>query len=87
MQGANFIATFAVSVQGSLGGRFPGCLEEIVLGRVRENVDSEKRDTAIIRTVLKRVLIAIKRLHSLGEDPPFRAPAQRVELLLRAWRV
>ena len=62
-------------MQGSLGGRFPGCLEEIVLGRVRENVDSEKRDTAIIRTVLKRVLIAIKRLHSLGEDPLYHAPA------------
>ena len=53
-------------MQGSLGGRFPECLEEIVLGRVRENVDSEKRDTAIIRSVLKRILIALKRLHSLG---------------------
>lgn len=61
-------ATCAALLQGSLGGRFPECLEEIVLGRVRENVDSEKRNTAIIRTVLKRVLIAIKRLHSLGEN-------------------
>lgn len=55
-------------MQGSIGGRFPECLEEIVLGRVRENVDSEKRDTAIIRSVLKRLLIALKRLHSLGEN-------------------
>ena len=53
-------------MQGSIGGRFPECLEEIVLGRVRENVDSEKRDTAIIKSVLKRLLIALKRLHSLG---------------------
>ncbi len=55
-------------MQGSIGGRFPECLEEIVLGRVRENVDTEKRDTAVIRSVLKRLLIALKRLHSLGKD-------------------
>ena len=57
-------------LQGSLGARFPECLEEIVLGRVRENVDSEKRDTAVVRSVLKKVLIALKRLHSLGKPLP-----------------
>ena len=54
-------------LQGSLGARFPECLEEIVLGRVRENIDSEKRDTAVVRSVLKKVLIGLKRLHSLGK--------------------
>ena len=37
------------------------------MGRVRENIDSEKRDAAVIRSVLKKVLIALKRLHSLGK--------------------
>ena len=58
----------AAPPQGSLGGRFPESLEEIVMGRVRENIDSEKRDAAIIRSVLKKVLIALKRLHSLGKN-------------------
>jgi hypothetical protein len=53
--------------QGSLGARFPGCLEEIMLGRVRDNADQQKRDAAVIRTILKKVLVALKRLHSLGE--------------------
>ena len=38
-----------------------------MLGRVRKNVDSEKRDTAVVRSVLKKVLIGLKRLHSLGK--------------------
>ena len=63
--------------QGGLGSRFPGCLEEIMLGRVREGMDEQKRDTAIIRTIMKKVLVALKRLHSLGKPshavPP---PAQ-----------
>ena len=53
-------------LQGSLGAKFPESLEEIMLGRVRENLDTEKRDAAIIKSILKKVLIALKRLHSLG---------------------
>lgn len=56
-------------LQGSLGARFPECLEEIMLGRVKEGVDEVKRDTAIIRKVLKKLLVALKGLHSLGEPP------------------
>ncbi len=52
--------------QGGLGSRFPGCLEAIMLGRVREAMDEQKRDTAVIRTIMKKVLVALKRLHSLG---------------------
>ena len=37
-----------------------------MLGRIRENLDTEKRDAAIIKSILKKVLIALKRLHSLG---------------------
>ena len=53
-------------LQGSLGAKFPESLEEIMLGRIRENLDTEKRDAAIIKSILKKVLIALKRLHSLG---------------------
>ncbi len=53
--------------QGSLGSRFPECLEEIMLGRIRDNVDEAKRDTAIIRVVLKKLITGVKGLHSLGE--------------------
>jgi serine/threonine protein kinase len=56
--------------QGNLGGRFPGCLEAIMLGRVREGVDEQKRDAAIIRTVMKKLFVALKRLHSLGARLP-----------------
>ena len=82
-----FQPTCDARMQGSLGGRFPECLEEIVLGRVREKIDGEKRDAAIIRTVLKRVLIALKRLHSLGGDLYTMHSHRLLELLLRAWRV
>ncbi len=59
-------------LQGSLGARFPECLEEIMLGRVKEGVDEVKRDTAIIRKVLKKLLVALKGLHSLGAHPKAR---------------
>lgn len=41
-----------------------------MLGRVREGIDEEKRDAAIIRVVLKKLLTAVKGLHSLGEQVP-----------------
>ncbi|CAL8467457.1 g6995 [Coccomyxa elongata] len=59
-------STLGDAMQGSLGARFPECLEEIMLGRVKEGVDEVKRDTAIIRKVLKKLLVALKGLHSLG---------------------
>ena len=39
-----------------------------MLGRVRENLDEAKRDMAIIRIVLKKLITAVKGLHSLGEQ-------------------
>ena len=41
-----------------------------MLGRVREAMDEQKRDTAVIRTIMKKVLVALKRLHSLGALAP-----------------
>ena len=52
--------------QGNLGARFPGCLEAIMLGREREGADEQKRDAAIVRTIMKKLFVALKRLHSLG---------------------
>ena len=46
--------------------RFPGCLEAIMLGREKEGADELKRDAAIIRTIMKKLFVALKRLHSLG---------------------
>lgn len=51
--------------QGSLGP-FPGCLEKIMLGRVREGLDPEKRDAKVVRTILRKLLKGLRRLHSLG---------------------
>ncbi|CAK0787333.1 hypothetical protein CVIRNUC_010551 [Coccomyxa viridis] len=59
-------STLGDALSGSLGAKFPESLEEIMLGRIRENLDTEKRDAAIIKSILKKVLIALKRLHSLG---------------------
>ena len=51
--------------QGSLGP-FPGCLEKIMLGRVREGLDPEARDAKVVRTILRKLLKGLRRLHSLG---------------------
>ena len=37
-----------------------------MLGRVRESADAEKRDAAVVRTVLRKLLKGLRRLHSLG---------------------
>ncbi len=52
-------------LQGSIGA-FPGCLEKIMLGRVRESLDPEKRDAKVVRTILRKLLKGLRRLHSLG---------------------
>ena len=70
--------------QGGLGSRFPGCLEEIMLGRVREAMDEQKRDTAVIRTIMKKVLVALKRLHSLGARPQQPHPLPPIDLASHA---
>lgn len=51
--------------QGGLGP-FPASLEAIMLGSVKEGVDREKRDAAVVRTILRKLLKGLRRLHSLG---------------------
>ena len=37
-----------------------------MLGMVREGMDPDKRDAAVVRVILKKILVGLKRLHSLG---------------------
>ena len=37
-----------------------------MLGSVKEGVDRQKRDAAVVRTVLRKLLKGLRRLHSLG---------------------
>ena len=37
-----------------------------MLGSVKEGVDREKRDAAVVRTILRKLLKGLRRLHSLG---------------------
>ena len=37
-----------------------------MLGSVKESVEREKRDAAVVRTVLRKLLKGLRRLHSLG---------------------
>ena len=37
-----------------------------MLGSVKEGLDREKRDAAVVRTILRKLLKGLRRLHSLG---------------------
>ena len=52
-------------LQGALG-EFPECLEEIMLGGGWGKLGLQKRRSAIIRVIMRRLLTALKRIHSLG---------------------
>uniref|UniRef100_A0A7S0R4E3 Protein kinase domain-containing protein n=1 Tax=Chlamydomonas leiostraca TaxID=1034604 RepID=A0A7S0R4E3_9CHLO len=58
-------ATLGDALDGRLG-EFPACLEEFVLGRVNDKMDEDKRDTLVIKSLLRQVLQGISRLHSIG---------------------
>ena len=51
--------------QGLLGP-FPASLEAIMLGSVKEGADRERRDAAVVHTILRKLLKGLRRLHSLG---------------------
>jgi serine/threonine protein kinase len=59
-------STLADGLDGFLGGKFPEGLEALVLGRVDESADREKREAEVIRRVLKQVLQGLVGLHSMG---------------------
>lgn len=58
-------STLADALEGRLGN-FPQCLEEYMLGKVDENLESEKRDAQIVKLIMRDVLKSLKRLHALG---------------------
>mmetsp|Transcript_14186 Transcript_14186/g.38438 ORF Transcript_14186/g.38438 Transcript_14186/m.38438 type:complete len:524 (+) Transcript_14186:32-1603(+) len=58
-------ATLGNALDGQLGS-FPACLEEYVLGRTSSTMQTEKRDTLIIKSILRQVLMGLKKLHDLG---------------------
>ncbi|KAI8468751.1 MAG: protein kinase [Monoraphidium minutum] len=58
-------STLADGLDGLLG-KFPESLEALVMGRVDEGGDPEKREAEVIKRILKQVLVAVKGLHSMG---------------------
>ena len=52
-------------MQGQIGD-FPECLEGIMLGRERTGAPLEKRRAAVVRRIMRKLLTALKRMHSLG---------------------
>lgn len=65
MQGSQWLlwqfetdATLGAAIDGSLG-KFPACVEEIILGRVNDNLDEQKRDVMVIKSIMKQVRSAI----------------------------
>lgn len=58
-------STLADGLDGLLG-KFPESLEALVMGRVDENGDPEKREAEVIKRILKQVLVGLKGLHSMG---------------------
>lgn len=52
-------------MQGGLGP-FPLSVERFMTGRERPKQQLQKRETAIIKTIMRRLLRALGRLHSLG---------------------
>eukprot|EP00887_Chlorella_sp_A99_P007082 scaffold2.g7082.t1 len=58
-------ATLADALNGALGP-FPEAVAELVLGRRSEGMETEKRDAAVVKGLMKRLLVGLDKLHSLG---------------------
>ena len=56
---------WCVCVQGQIG-QFPDCLEAIMLGKERYDVDRLKRRAAVVRVIMRKLFTGLKRIHSLG---------------------
>ena len=55
----------ALQVQGQLGD-FPDCLEAIMLGKESNSGGREKRQAAVVRVIMRKLLNGLSRIHSLG---------------------
>ena len=51
--------------QGQLGD-FPDCLEGIMLGKESSNGSRQKRQAAVVRVIMRKLLNGLTRIHSLG---------------------
>lgn len=58
-------STLGDACDGKLG-EFPACLEQYVLGREDPNMDPGKRDSLIIKSIIRQVLVGLDRLHAIG---------------------
>ncbi|EFN51112.1 hypothetical protein CHLNCDRAFT_28384 [Chlorella variabilis] len=58
-------STLGDACDGTLGP-FPDCLSGIMLGRRAQGWDEEKRAAATVKAVMKKLFVALERLHSLG---------------------
>lgn len=58
-------STLGDALDGALGP-FPEALEQIVLGKVSEWADEQKRDALIIKSIMRKILKGADKLHSLG---------------------
>ncbi|KAL4426222.1 hypothetical protein ABPG77_009837 [Micractinium sp. CCAP 211/92] len=58
-------STLADACDGALGP-FPDCLANIMLGKRADSWDEKKRSLATIKAVMKKLFVALDRLHSLG---------------------
>ncbi|KAI3427321.1 hypothetical protein D9Q98_010238 [Chlorella vulgaris] len=58
-------STLGDACEGALGP-FPDSLSGIMLGRRGEAMDDEKRAVAVIKVVMRKLFVALERLHSLG---------------------
>ncbi|KAK9842155.1 hypothetical protein WJX84_002080 [Apatococcus fuscideae] len=58
-------STLSDALQGNLG-QFPLSVERFVTGKERPKMGLEKRENMIVKTIMRRLLRALSRLHSLG---------------------
>lgn len=52
-------------LQGALGD-FPDCLEGIMLGKESGGGSRQKRQAAVVRVIMRKLLSGLSRIHSLG---------------------
>nr|AAO63769.1 protein kinase [Chlamydomonas reinhardtii] len=60
-------ATLGDALDGKLGP-FPGCLEEFMMAgrRIPDSMPQDKRDINVIKSVMRQVLVGLRKLHSIG---------------------
>lgn len=54
-----------ILLQGQLGD-FPDCLEGIILGKESNGGNRQKRQAAVVRVIMRKLLSGLSRIHSLG---------------------